>query len=156
MLLKLNPKIFEDLKKLKKEGKKIVTTNGTFDLLHPGHVRYLNKAKALGDLLIVLINSDSSVKQLKGASRPVLAQEIRKEMLLNLKCVDLVIIFNELNPLKYLEFIKPDFHVKGGSFETENIIKEQEIVEHNGGKFIVMSLEGSFSTSSIIDRIKNV
>ncbi len=138
---------------LRQDKKLIVTTNGTFDILHYAHVILLQKAKNQGDVLIVLLNSDASVKKNKGEKRPIINQYERAMMLSSLQCVDYVTIFNEDTPLKYLEIIKPDFHVKGGSFIQERINQEKNLVERNKGVYIVFELEEGFSTTGIIDKI---
>jgi rfaE bifunctional protein nucleotidyltransferase chain/domain len=141
------------VKSLKKQDKKIVTTNGVFDILHIGHIRYLKEAKKLGDILIVAINSDSSTKKIKGPKRPLNNENDRAEALASLECVDYVVIFNEENPIKILEIIKPDIHVKGGDYKPEEII-EKDVVTKNGGKVhIVRKIEG-YSTTSFIHTIR--
>ena len=142
--------IVEDFKK---QNKKIVTTNGIFDILHIGHIRYLKEAKKLGDVLIVAINSDSSTKKIKGPKRPLNNENDRAETLASLECVDYVVIFNEENPIKILEIIKPDKHVKGGDYKPEEII-EKDIVIKNGGKVhIIRKIEG-YSTTGFIHTIR--
>ena len=138
---------------LRQDKKLIVTTNGTFDILHYAHVILLQKAKNQGDVLIVLLNSDASVKRNKGEKRPIINQYERAMMLSSLQCIDYVTIFNEDTPLKYLEIIKPEFHVKGGSFIKERINQEKDLVERNKGVYIVFELEEGFSTTGIIDKI---
>jgi rfaE bifunctional protein nucleotidyltransferase chain/domain len=141
------------VKSLKKQDKKIVTTNGVFDILHIGHIRYLKEAKKLGDILIVAINSDSSTKKIKGPKRPLNNENDRAEALASLECVDYVVIFNEENPIKILEIIKPDIHVKGGDYKPEEII-EKDVVTKNGGKVhIVRKIEG-YSTTSFIHTVR--
>lgn len=135
--------------------KKIVTFNGCFDILHVAHIRCLQEAKKKGDVLIVLLNSDSSIKRLKGESRPIIPQEQRKEMLLALKCVDGVIIFYDDTPLKVLEIIRPDVHVKGGTCVEEKVKYEKELVESYGGELYILPKEEGFSTTNIINKIKD-
>ena len=118
--------IVEDLKK---HNKKIVTTNGVFDILHIGHIRYLKEAKKLGDILIIAINSDNSVKKIKDPKRPLNNEKDRAEAIASLEHVDYVTIFNEENPIKFLEEIKPDIHVKGGDYNINQII-EKNVVRH--------------------------
>ena len=124
MLKKLLTK--DSLKKtvenLKNQNKKIVTTNGVFDILHIGHMRYLQEAKKLGDILIAAVNSDSSTKKIKGPKRPLNNENDRAEALAALECVDYVIIFNEENPMKILGIIKPNIHVKGGDYDINQHI----------------------------------
>src|SRR5512136_756895 len=117
---------------LKAKGKRIVFTNGCFDLLHIGHVRYLEKAKALGDVLVVGVNSDSSVRKLKGPERPILAEEERSGILSGLGCVDYIAIFSEIDPLKLIISLRPDVLVKGGDWTKEQTVGK-EVVERLGG-----------------------
>ena len=136
----------------KDKEKTIVTTNGCFDLIHVGHLRYLQAAKKLGDLLVVGVNSDSSVRKIKGAKRPLIPENERAEMLAGLNCVDYVVIFPELEPVSLLSEFKPDIHVKGGDYTIEQVI-EREVVEENGGKVIVgLNIAGK-STTNIIQTI---
>ena len=148
----------EELKKivneLKNQNKIIVTTNGIFDILHIGHIRYLKKAKKLGDVLIIAINSDSSTKQIKGPKRPLNNENDRMEALAALECVDYVIIFNEENPIKILEEIKPNIHVKGGDYKIDKII-EKDVVEKNNGKVVLIPEVKGYSTTDLIKRIIN-
>ena len=141
------------IKKLKSSGKIIVTTNGSFDILHSGHVNLLEKAKNEGDILIVLLNSDSSIKRNKGEKRPIIPENDRAKMLAALECIDYVVIFVEDKPLGYLSRIKPDKHVKGGSFDAERLKEEREFISQWGGKHVHFSLEDGFSTTKIIEDI---
>lgn len=134
---------------LKKNHEKIVFTNGCFDLLHPGHIDYLKKARELGDYLIVGLNSDDSVRRLKGSSRPVNNQDVRKTMLEGLGCVDRVEIFTEDTPYELIKKIAPDILVKGGDYSVENIVGREFAKETRTIEF----LDG-FSTTSLIERIK--
>jgi len=138
--------------KLKTEGKKIVFTNGVFDLVHAGHVDYLSKAKKLGDVLIVGLNSDDSVKRIKGDRRPILKQEERAFILSNLKPVDYVVLFDDDTPEKLISEIIPDILVKGADWSIEKIIGK-DIVERNGGKVMNIKFVNDQSTSKIIDLI---
>ena len=147
--------IIKIVEKLKKNNKKIITTNGVFDILHIGHIRYLQKAKGLGDILIVAVNSDASVKKIKGPKRPINSENDRAEALAALGCVDYAIIFGEVNPINILSIIKPDIHVKGGDYKINEII-EKEVVEKNNGKVILMKLEEGYSTTALIGRIKSL
>lgn len=135
------------------KGKKIVFTNGCFDILHRGHVTYLNQARDLGDLLIVGINSDESVKRLKGLERPVNMLEDRAYVLSALKSVDYVIPFEEDTPLNLINLIMPDILVKGGDYTIDRIIGAQEVLA-NGGKVEIIPFVPGKSTSAIIDTIK--
>lgn len=141
---------------LKKQNKVIVTTNGTFDILHIAHLRLLEKAKSLGDVLIVLVNSDSSVKRFKGDKRPIIPEQERAEFLSHLNLVDFITIFQEETPISLLKEIKPDIHVKGGSFIPERIKEEKELLESWNGQFKTFQLEEGYSTTNIIQRILDV
>ena len=137
----------------KLNGREIVTTNGCFDLLHIGHVKYLETAKQLGDILIVGINSDDSVKALKGSMCPLMSEIDRAEIVAALECVDYVLIFPELDPRHWLSEIKPDIHVKGGDYKVGDLI-EREVVESNGGKIAIVPTIPDKSTTKIIERIR--
>ena len=132
----------------------LVTTNGTFDLLHRGHVEILQQAKRMGDKLVVLINSDASVKRNKGEERPIMNQEDRKFMLESLSCVDEVHIFDEDTPLEVLKSLQPDIHVKGGSFLPERIEEEKALIESWGGTHVCLPLKEGYSTTNIIKKIR--
>ena len=131
-------KLVEQTDKLKSQGKKIVSTNGCFDILHVGHVRYLQKSAALGDVLVVCLNSDRSVKALKGDSRPVNHENDRAEVLAALGCVDFVVIFDEDTPVNYLAKIKPNIHTKGGDYDV-NTLPEAKVIMDNGGRLEFIS-----------------
>jgi D-beta-D-heptose 7-phosphate kinase/D-beta-D-heptose 1-phosphate adenosyltransferase len=137
---------------LKRSGKTIVFTNGCFDLLHIGHVRYLKAAKALGDLLVVGLNSDGSVRQIKGPCRPVVPENERAEVLAALACVDVVTIFEEPDPLATIRTIVPDVLVKGADW-AEDAIVGRDVVEATGGRVVRVPLTAGASTSRIIDTI---
>jgi len=139
--------------KLKEEGKILVTTNGSFDILHSAHLNILEKAKGEGDVLIVLLNSDNSVRRDKGEKRPIILEDERATMLSALAAVDHIVIFDEDKPLRILEEIKPHKHVKGGSFVEERIREEKELLESWGGEFKNFELEEGFSTTNIVDSI---
>lgn len=134
---------------------KIVFTNGCFDVLHVGHVRYLSDARALGDKLIVGLNSDSSIKRLKGDLRPIVSEEHRKEMLLALKVVDEVQIFNEDNPWNLINKIQPDVLVKGGDWPVDKIIGS-DIVLKKGGEVLSLPFYEGNSTTGIIEKVLSV
>ena len=134
---------------LKHQNKKIVFTNGCFDILHAGHVDYLNKAKELGDVLIVGLNSDSSVKRIKGEKRPIVPENERAFIIANLKAVDFVTFFDEDTPQKLIEEIIPDILVKGADWNSENIIGK-DIVEKNGGEVKTIKFVNDSSTTNII------
>ncbi|MEO0260515.1 MAG: D-glycero-beta-D-manno-heptose 1-phosphate adenylyltransferase [candidate division WOR-3 bacterium] len=146
-------KIKEIVKKLKKERKKIVFTNGCFDLIHKGHIYLLKEAKKLGDVLIVGLNSDSSIKKIKGKGRPVLKEKERSFIIDNIKGVDYVVIFNEKTPLKLIKEIKPDILVKGGDYK-ENEVVGGDFVKKRKGKVVIIPYLNGFSTTDLIGRIK--
>lgn len=137
---------------LKRAGRKVVFTNGCFDLIHPGHVRYLQKARALGDCLLVGLNSDRSVRELKGDSRPILTELERAQILAGLESVSYVIIFDDRTPARLIQALLPDILVKGGDWETDQIVGRAE-VEAFGGKVLSLPFEPGQSTTSIIQRI---
>ena len=134
-------------------GKRIVFTNGCFDLLHVGHIRYLGQARQLGDLLIVGLNSDRSIRHLeKGTSRPIIQEDERAEVLAALSCIDYVTIFHEPDPLVIIKKILPDILVKGGDWSPEQIIG-REVVESGGGLVVSLPLTPHISTTQIVERI---
>lgn len=144
----------ELVKKLKEEGKKVVFTNGCFDILHIGHLRYLNEAKELGDILIVGVNSDASVKRLKGETRPINPEGDRAEMLTGLKAVDYTVIFEEDTPVELIGELKPSIHVKGGDYKVEDL-PESKVVFAYGGEVKILSLIDGRSTSNVVKKIRN-
>ena len=138
---------------LQRRGGKVVFTNGVFDLLHPGHVRYLQEARALGDALIVGINSDASVRAIKGPARPVTVAAERAEVLLALACVDAAVIFDEPTPHVLIGSVQPDVLVKGADWGPDEIVG-REIVTARGGKVVRIPLAEGFSTSDLIRRVR--
>lgn len=154
--LKSKEEIEKISNKLKSQNKIIVTTNGSFDILHSAHVRLLEKAKQQGDILIVLLNSDNSIKKLKGPTRPIVSEKDRFIVLSALESVDYIVIFNEEKPLELLKKIKPHKHVKGGSFISERIKEEKSLLSQWNGQFISLPLEDGYSTSAIIEKIKSI
>ena len=140
------------IKNLKTRGKRIVFTNGCFDLLHIGHIRYLEKARTLGDILVVGVNSDSSVRILKGPKRPILPVKERAEILSGLGCVDYITIFNEQDPLKLITSLHPHVLVKGGDWTKEQIVGG-DVVERSGGKVVIIPFVKGTSTSNLIGTI---
>jgi D-glycero-beta-D-manno-heptose 1-phosphate adenylyltransferase len=138
--------------RLKREGRAVVFTNGCFDLLHPGHVRYLRQARALGDALVVALNSDRSVRELKGAARPILREAERAEVIAALGCVDYVTIFDEETPREVIAALLPDVLVKGGDWGLDEIVGREE-VEAAGGRVLSLPFVAGCSTSDIISRI---
>jgi len=137
---------------LRKSGKKIVFTNGCFDILHVGHVRYLAVARSQGDVLVVGLNSDVSVRSIKPENRPIVSQNQRAEVLAGLECVDYITVFNEPDPLKIIKELKPDVLVKGADWIEAEIIGA-DIVKANGGKVVRIPVVPEISTSRIIQRI---
>jgi rfaE bifunctional protein nucleotidyltransferase chain/domain len=137
----------------KRNGRRIVFTNGCFDLLHPGHLCSLEQARELGDVLIVGLNSDASVRQLKGEGRPVIAERERAEILAALECVDAVVIFPELTPRELVARLLPDVLVKGGDWPSDQIVGREE-VEAAGGHVATIPVVPGYSTSDILRRIR--
>ena len=150
---------FDDIEKicisLRNEGKKIVFTNGCFDIIHPGHTFYLKKAKEYGDILVIGLNSDESVRRLKGKERPLNNVEDRAEVLSSLKPVDYVVVFAEDTPLELIKRVKPDVLVKGGDYSKENIVGA-EFVENTGGMVVVIPFVEGKSTSALVEKIKKL
>jgi D-beta-D-heptose 7-phosphate kinase/D-beta-D-heptose 1-phosphate adenosyltransferase len=138
--------------RLRRLGHRVVFTNGCFDLIHPGHIRYLQEARRLGDALIVALNSDRSVRELKGASRPILAQNERAEVMAALGCVDYVTIFDEITPREIIAALLPDVLVKGGDWDLDRIVGRDE-VEAAGGQVLSLPFVEGCSTTDIIERI---
>lgn len=136
----------------KKKGGKIVLANGIFDILHVGHVRYLNNAKEKGDILVVGLNSDRSARRNKGAGRPLMKEEDRAEIIASLSCVDYVTIFNEKRAIKLIQLIKPHYHCKGTDY-TERNVPEREAVLSYGGKICITGDPKGHSASEIISRL---
>jgi D-glycero-beta-D-manno-heptose 1-phosphate adenylyltransferase len=141
-------------KEVRSAGKKIVATNGCFDLLHVGHVRYLQAARALGDLLVVGLNGDRSVHELKGAGRPITTQSDRAEILAALECVDLVTIFPEIRAMKFLAAVRPTVYVKGGDYSSETLDDEERaVLKEIGAEIRLIPFETGYSTSGLIEQI---
>ncbi|MAH33638.1 D-glycero-beta-D-manno-heptose 1-phosphate adenylyltransferase [archaeon] len=141
--------------KLRNQNKKVITTNGVFDILHIGHIRYLKEAKKLGDVLIVGINSDFSVKNIKEPQRPLNNQDDRAEAIASLEVVNFVVIFNEPNPIYLLGVIKPSIHVKGGDYNLSEIV-EKDTVESNNGKVVLIPEVKGYSTTNFIKKILDI
>ena len=152
-VLKIN-ELVKEIEALKKEGKQIVSTNGCFDILHVGHVRYLQKSASLGDVLVVYLNSDRSVKALKGDSRPLNNENDRAEVLAALGCVDYVVIFDEDTPINFISQVKPNIHTKGGDYDVNNL-PEAKVVMQNGGKLEFINFVEGKSTTNIINKMKS-
>ncbi|MFH1790677.1 MAG: D-glycero-beta-D-manno-heptose 1-phosphate adenylyltransferase [Candidatus Omnitrophota bacterium] len=143
------------LERLRSEGKKIIFTNGCFDILHFGHVKYLAQAKSEGDILVVGVNSDSSVKRLKSAGRPVNPEHARAGVIGSLECVDYVTIFSEDTPLETITALKPDVLVKGGDWQGKDIVGG-EFVKSKGGKVKTVPFIDGYSTTAVISKIRHV
>ena len=159
-LKKINNKIFleKDLKiKLdswRQKGEKIVFTNGCFDLIHLGHIEVLARSADLGDRLIIGVNTDKSIKNIKGQNRPIIKEDSRVKQLAALEFVDAVILFNESTPNKIINHIKPDIITKGGDYKAEEVIGYKTVIENNG-RVVIIPLTQGFSTTSILNKIKN-
>jgi D-beta-D-heptose 7-phosphate kinase/D-beta-D-heptose 1-phosphate adenosyltransferase len=159
-LNKLKAKIFhiEDftqiLKAWKSDGNKIVFTNGCFDLIHLGHIEILARSADLGDKLIVGINSDKSIKRIKGKSRPIIKEDSRAKQLAAIEFVDAVILFNEDTPYDLISFLNPDIITKGGDYKKNDVIGN-ELMNKKAGKVVIIPLTQGFSTTSILEKIKN-
>lgn len=143
------------VERLRSDGKTVVFTNGVYDLLHPGHVRYLQAARALGDALIVGVNSDRSVRANKGHGRPVNPETERAEVIAALSCVDAAIVFDEDTPYEIITRLQPDILVKGADWAEDAIIG-RDVVEARGGRVVRMPVEAGFSTTSLIDRVRRL
>ncbi len=140
---------------MKREGKKVVFTNGCFDILHAGHTRYLREARKLGDALILALNSDSSVRSIKGPMRPIVPEAERAEVVAALDSVDYVTVFDELTPLELIEFLRPDVIVKGGDWAEKDIVGAETVRKWGGRVAIMPEIEGA-STTNIIDKVLQV
>jgi D-beta-D-heptose 7-phosphate kinase/D-beta-D-heptose 1-phosphate adenosyltransferase len=143
------------LEKLRKEGKKIAFTNGCFDILHVGHVRYLREAKKTADVLVLALNSDSSVRAIKGETRPLVGEEERAEILAAFEFIDFITIFEELTPLELINYLKPDVLIKGGDWPEEKIVGGEEIKKWGGRVVIIPEVTGK-STTNIVEKIKKM
>jgi rfaE bifunctional protein nucleotidyltransferase chain/domain len=143
----------EERARLRAEGKRLVLTNGCFDILHVGHVRYLQRARELGDALLVAINSDRSVRELKGAGRPIMNEQERAELLAALSAVDYVTIFDDISPRALIAEVLPDVLVKGGDYKPDEIHGRAE-VEAAGGRVLSLPFIEGASTSSVIEKIR--
>lgn len=153
-----NLKTLGELKKIveqaRRENKKIVLTNGCYDIIHKGHIFILREMAKLGDIFIVAINSDESVRKFKGFPRPYNNEKDRAFVVGGIKGVDYVLIFNEDNPLEIIRILKPDVHVKGGAGLCERIRAERELVESYGGKMVCLELIDSYSSTDVVEKIK--
>jgi glycerol-3-phosphate cytidylyltransferase len=144
--------LIAELDKQRQSGKRIVTTNGCFDLIHPGHVAFLTAARAQGDVLVVLLNTDESVRRLKGDSRPIIGEEGRAAVLLGMRAVDYVVLFDELVPNKMLASIRPDIHCKASDYRVDEL-PEAEVVERGGGQIRILPMIEGYSTTQLASRI---
>lgn len=151
MILALE-ELLEYISNIKSQNKKLVFTNGCFDIIHVGHVRYLNMAKSYGDILIVGLNSDDSIKRIKGSKRPIIPQDQRAYVLSQLKPVDIVCIFDEDSPYNLIKTIKPDVLIKGADWDIKNIVGA-DIVLSSGGDVKTIKFDYDTSTSKIIKKI---
>jgi rfaE bifunctional protein nucleotidyltransferase chain/domain len=141
--------------RLRREGKKVVFTNGCFDILHAGHTRYLREAKKLGDVLILALNSDNSVRSIKGEKRPIVPEAERAEVVSSLASVDYVTVFDELTPLALIEFLQPDVIVKGGDWAEKDIVGAEAVGKWGGRVAIMPEIEGA-STTNVIEKVLQV
>jgi D-beta-D-heptose 7-phosphate kinase/D-beta-D-heptose 1-phosphate adenosyltransferase len=146
-------KLKDIVSSFKKRGEKIVFTNGCFDILHLGHIKYLEKAASLGDKLVVAVNSDASVRRLKGNARPIMPEQERATLVAACECVDYVTIFSEATPLQLIKALKPDTLVKGGNWRKSDIVGK-DFVESYAGEVISLTFFKGYSSSSIIAKIK--
>lgn len=141
--------------KLRSEGKRIATTNGCFDLLHWGHLKYLSEARSLADVLICGINSDASVKKLKGPSRPLCDETSRALQIASIEAVDYVVIFDEQTPERLLKAVRPHLHTKGGDYDGKEI-PEQKVMAELGGKIVFLPIVAGLSTTNLIEKIRHL
>ena len=140
---------------LRSAGKKLVATNGCFDLLHVGHVRYLETARTLGDALVVGINGDESTRELKGDGRPINGENDRAEVIAALACVDLVAIFPDVRAVRFLELARPDIYVKGGDYTVDTLDKsERSVLEQSGAEIRIIPFQKGYSTSGMVNKLK--
>lgn len=145
----------EKLDSLRKEGKKIAFTNGCFDILHVGHVRYLREARKTADVLVLALNSDSSVRSIKGEKRPLVSEEERAEILAALEFIDFVTVFPELTPLELITYLKPDILIKGGDWPEDKVVGRDDVKKWGGRVILIPEIKGK-STTNIVEKIKNV
>ena len=147
----------ELMQKARRQGKKIAWTNGCFDIIHAGHVDYLERSKAYGDFLVVGLNSDASVKKLKGDLRPIFSEQDRAKVLCSIIYVDYVVIFSDKSPIKMIALLKPDFYIKGGDYTIDTIDQnERKVVEGYGGEIVLLPMVEGVSSSIIVEKIKKL
>ncbi len=139
---------------LRADGKRVVFTNGVFDILHVGHLRYLEAARALGDALLIGVNADESVRRLKGPSRPINPEAERAELLAALRCVDGVCVFGEDTPVELIRAVRPDIHAKGGDYASPDVLPETPLVRSLGGEVVILQLVPNRSTTRTIEQMK--
>jgi D-beta-D-heptose 7-phosphate kinase/D-beta-D-heptose 1-phosphate adenosyltransferase len=139
----------------KKAGRKIIFTNGCFDIIHAGHTHYLAKARELGDILIVAVNSDASVRRIKGEKRPLVPEDERADVLAALGCVDFVVIFEEPDPQALIDLLRPDVLVKGGDWREEDVVGRESVASW-GGKVVIIPHRKGLSTTNIVEKIRSV
>ena len=149
------PRLKRIVSGLKRQGKKVVFTNGCFDILHVGHIRYLSKARKMGDLLIVGLNTDRSVRTVKGEKRPIVSEKERAEVLAALEIVDYIVLFDEPDPLRLITALKPDILVKGADWSKDEIIG-RNVVEKGGGRVVRIPLVSGSSSTNLIEKIIKV
>ena len=145
----------DELEKLRKKGKTVAFTNGCFDILHVGHVRYLREAKKTADVLVLALNSDSSVRSIKGEKKPLVPEKERAEILAALEFIDFVTIFPELTPLELINYLKPDILIKGGDWPEEKVVGREEIKKWGGRVKIIPEIKEK-STTNIVEKIKKL
>ncbi len=145
----------EKLDELRARGKTIAFTNGCFDILHVGHVRYLREAKKTADILVLALNSDSSVRAIKGEKRPVVGEQERAEIMAALEFIDFVTLFQELTPLELINYLQPDVLIKGGDWAEEKVVGREEVKKWGGRVAIIPEIEGK-STTNIVEKIKSL
>jgi D-beta-D-heptose 7-phosphate kinase/D-beta-D-heptose 1-phosphate adenosyltransferase len=145
----------EKLDALRKDGKKIAFTNGCFDILHVGHVRYLREAKKTADVLVLALNSDSSVRSIKGEKRPLVGEDERAEILAALEFIDFVTIFKELTPQELIIYLKPDVLIKGGDWPEDKVVGRDDVKKWGGRVVLIPEVKGK-STTNIVEKIKEV
>jgi D-beta-D-heptose 7-phosphate kinase/D-beta-D-heptose 1-phosphate adenosyltransferase len=145
----------KEVEQLRRAGRKIVFTNGCFDILHVGHVRYLREARRAGDVLILALNSDASVRAIKGDRRPLVPEGERADVAASLESVDYVTLFDELTPLELIEYLQPDIIVKGGDWAEENVVGRDAIRKWGGSVMIIPETPGA-STTNIVEKIMSV
>ncbi len=145
----------KELDRLRSKGKRIVFTNGCFDILHVGHARYLKEARKIGDVLVLAVNSDVSVRTIKGEKRPIIPEKERAEMVASLEAVDYVTIFSETTSRELIEYLKPNVLVKGGDWAEENVVGRESVAKWGGKVVIIPEIEGA-STTNIVEKIRRI